>query len=264
MPRPMPSTPPPTAAPLPGRTRAELAAMNNAVWCDTVCRAHGVPGEFGDGLWRLRHVPPPYHSNLVTIAADDAAGAVMGHIHALLALPLGPRWSVKASHATLDLAPLGFEPLFDASWIWLDAPAEPAWPDHAESPTSAWSRIDGPAGLARWEHGWSGDGTDRTMEGRPRQFPPSLLADPDVVVLAAPPAADGRIVAGAIANRSGPVVGVSNNFGETLAWPALIAAARATFPGLSLVGYERGDALSAAVAAGFEAIGPLRVWIRGA
>ena len=25
---------------------AEMAARNNAAWCDAVCRAHGVPGEF--------------------------------------------------------------------------------------------------------------------------------------------------------------------------------------------------------------------------
>ena len=35
------------------------------------------------------------------------------------------------------------------------------------------------------------------------------------------------------------------------------------FPGLPLVGYEEGDALRGALLTGFEAIGPLRVWIFG-
>jgi len=32
------------------------------------------------------------------------------------------------------------------------------------------------------------------------------------------------------------------------------------FPGLPLVGYERGSELDAMVALGFERLGPLRVW----
>jgi hypothetical protein len=38
--------------------RVELAARNNAVWCDTVCRAHGVPGEFLNGIWVNRKLGP--------------------------------------------------------------------------------------------------------------------------------------------------------------------------------------------------------------
>jgi hypothetical protein len=76
----------------------------------------------------------------------------------------------------------------------------------------------------------------------------------------------GHLVGGGIANRTGPVVGLSNTFGEaaspTRFWANLVAAAQAAFPGLALVGYERGASLHAALAAGFVAVGPLRVWIR--
>ena len=27
------------------------AVVNNARWCDAVCRSHGYPGEFGGQLW---------------------------------------------------------------------------------------------------------------------------------------------------------------------------------------------------------------------
>jgi hypothetical protein len=31
-----------------------LAARNNALWCDAVCRAHDRPGEFHDTPWLTR------------------------------------------------------------------------------------------------------------------------------------------------------------------------------------------------------------------
>jgi hypothetical protein len=40
----------------------------------------------------------------------------------------------------------------------------------------------------------------------------------------------------------------------------MIAAAVEMFPGLPLVGYEHGRDLAAAKLAGFETIGPLRIW----
>jgi hypothetical protein len=71
------------------------------------------------------------------------------------------------------------------------------------------------------------------------------------------------VVAGDIANRSGDVVGVSNVFAHADAkrsWAGCLAASIDAFPGLPLVGYERGDELVIAQALGFEAMGPLRVW----
>jgi hypothetical protein len=67
--------------------------------------------------------------------------------------------------------------------------------------------------------------------------------------------------AGAVANRTGPVVGVSNVFTTTIAadeaWAGLPHALAAVFPSLPLVGYEHGEAL----AAGFTEVGALRVWL---
>ena len=73
----------------------------------------------------------------------------------------------------------------------------------------------------------------------------------------------------AIANRSddgsGPVVGISNIVlqGEDPERYRLgaVMAARDAFPGLSMVGYERGDDLTAMLAIGFQPLGPLRVWL---
>lgn len=60
--------------------------------------------------------------------------------------------------------------------------------------------------------------------------------------------------------------GISNIFvppgdGERLR-AGCVAAAQDAFPGLPLVGYESGQDLAAMRALGFEATGPLRVWLR--
>ncbi|MBT8211555.1 MAG: hypothetical protein KJN71_00285 [Acidimicrobiia bacterium] len=77
---------------------------------------------------------------------------------------------------------------------------------------------------------------------------------------------DDQIVGGAVLNRSATVVGISNFFTEdpvsSESWQGCLALADALFPGVTFVGYESGDALDAARTHGFEAVGPLQVWIR--
>lgn len=70
----------------------------------------------------------------------------------------------------------------------------------------------------------------------------------------------GRIEVAAVLTQAAGVVGVSNVAGDV--WPAVLASAAARFPGVPLVGYERGEDLAHALAAGFTAIGPLIVWQR--
>ncbi len=51
----------------------KLAVYNNAVWCDTVCRAHGWPGEFHAQIWINSHTSLPYYPNAVTLTTTHAA-----------------------------------------------------------------------------------------------------------------------------------------------------------------------------------------------
>jgi hypothetical protein len=92
---------------------------------------------------------------------------------------------------------------------------------------------------------------------------PELLQNAKVRFLAAHD--QHGISAGAIANLTGPVVGVSNVFttriGEDEAWAGIQAAINAVFPSAVLVGYEHGTGLRAAIGAGFSDLGPLRVWL---
>jgi hypothetical protein len=76
---------------------------------------------------------------------------------------------------------------------------------------------------------------------------------------------DNRIVAGAVARLGSGTVDVSNVYaipGHQLDWAELSTVINTYFPGRPLVGYERGDALNAALDGGFAPIGELRVWLR--
>ena len=246
------------------RVWVAAAARNNAVWCDTVCRAHGRPGEFLPGLWLNRHQAPRFYPNAVTLAASSdeaAAGPAAGpsaspleRIRDLGRAGLPKGWGVKDSFRALDLAPLGFRVLFDAEWIWRPVDMPPPGTGFARFP---WARVRSASELAAWE-----TACGATPE-EDRLFPPLLLDDPAVAFLAAQ--RDGEIVAGAIAYHSGDAVGLSNFFGpedqaaDTFAWAVVMAGQ--VFPGLPLVGYESGADLAAAQEAGFTTIGPLRVWV---
>jgi hypothetical protein len=89
-------------------------------------------------------------------------------------------------------------------------------------------------------------------------FTPALLEDPSVVVLAV----GDPVTAGAVLTDAGAVVGVSNVFGGASAYDSAVVEAARRFHGRTLVGWETGDDLAAARAAGFRALGAVRVWVR--
>jgi len=92
---------------------------NNALWCDAVCAAQGKPGEFADTLWLHRHGAPPFYPGAVTLTAGDA-GKQEQAIEMLVHSRSG-NCGVKDSFCAIDLACQGFETLFTAEWIALDA-----------------------------------------------------------------------------------------------------------------------------------------------
>jgi hypothetical protein len=242
-------------------SHVEFAARNNAIWCDPVCRAHGVPGEFLPSVWLNRNTPPPFHSNLIVISDSGDCGKSLEHIRELIDLPLSGKWSAKDSFFNLELATLGFDVLFEASWIWCDQAL--TYSRHSSSGIH-WSRIASAVELAHWENAWEGNSQNFDTIGKPAHFPRSLLEDRQVAFFAG--TFEQEIIAGGIANRTGNVVGLSNvfvNSGDApAAWIELVKILQDTFPALPLVGYERNQELESALACGFKSIGSLRVWIR--
>ncbi|MEV6952474.1 hypothetical protein [Streptomyces sp. NPDC051183] len=235
------------------------AARNNAEWCDAVCRGHALRPEFAPDAWTSARRTPPYYPDAVSLTRDASADALVA------AVDTGsPGCSVKDSFATLDLAPAGFEVLFEAQWIHRPAlagggAAAGAGPVAATDSRLEWSEVASAEELEAWEAAWDGEESTGL-------FRPSLLGE-DIVFLAG--RAGGRIVAGAVANTGGGVVGVSNLFAlddadTDAAWAGALAGVAARWPELPVVGYESGDDLDAAVRAGFAPLGPLRVWLHTA
>ena len=104
----------------------------------------------------------------------------------------------------------------------------------------------------------------RAIPAPPRVLRADLLHAQRATVLVA--RVEDRIVGGAVLSGSPAVVGISNFFAENPGgeegWTGLLALATALFPGATLVGYESGGALEVARTHGFDAVGPLRVWVR--
>jgi hypothetical protein len=220
---------------------AVAAALNNAEWCDLVCRMHGVVTTFRADAWVTATRSPPGYPDAVTLHRSAVPDDV------LMRIDTSTGCSVKDSFVSLDLSGNGFEVLFDAEWI--------------HRPALTYDAV----GALRWRvvetvdelRGWA------TAHGGGAVFRPGLLDDPSVAVLVATDAGDS-VAAGAVGNRSRSVVGLSNLFTVSAepheVWAGAVAALSARFPGFPLVGYERGADLAAAHRAGFTSVGQLRVW----
>ncbi|MEO3750744.1 hypothetical protein [Streptomyces sp. B6B3] len=213
-----------------------------------MCRCHGVASEFGPQAWTAPTRTPPFYPDAVTLVPGADPLALTDRIDTTT-----PGASVKDSFADLDLTSAGFRVLFEAEWI-RRPPGAPA-----TAPDLAWSVADDADALRAWALAWD-DG-----DGNARLFRPELLASPDTFVIAGR-SPDGRVVAGAVATRGAHAIGISNAFtrtgGPATPWPLVLGAAHSLFPATPLVGYEHGEALTAARHHGFAPIGPLRVWIR--
>jgi hypothetical protein len=229
--------------------RDEAAALNNAQWCAAVWRSHGLPVEQTLGLWVCARETPQYYPNAITV--DLAADPRLQETFIADLLRSHPSFdlSVKDSFASLDLRPFGMAPLFDARWL-----VRPAQVEGADASTPQWRWIDGEPQLAAWEAAWRG-----ADPGGARIFRQALLSDPRAIVLGRFGAGD-TILAGGIAYDAAGALGITNVFGSRRQF---IRALSAMCPGRSMVCYEAGDEIQAAVQLGFQVLGSLRVWTRG-
>ena len=215
--------------------RLRRAVDANVGWYEDLCAMHAVPTTLDPGLWRSIGRPPPLHSDIVVVEPEVSTEQVTELV--------GDRmpYGCKDSFATVDLSAVGFNILFSASWIHLEAGAAP---ESAQS--KGWVTIVDASQLVAWN----------SLHGTTEVLLPALLQHGHFRVLAL--YADQRIVAGAVARLSSGVVDVSNVFavpGHHLDWPSLATAIQAIFPSRPIVGYERGGSLDAARKAGFVGVG---------
>lgn len=230
--------------------KVRLCAGNNADLCRGIFKAHGLSDRRNGSFWSSDEQAPPYYPNAVSLDAVSMATQLAEVVRLTSVLETG--FAVKDGFFCLDLEPLGFARLFEASWIWMD-PASPT------NMPFGWERVEDAASLEMWECAWAG-GSPRSND---RVFPSAILADRDIALLGR--RTTNGFTAGCIANKSKLVVGISNVFaatGGSTYRDAAQAAAYAFGGGHALVGYDHGDGLGDALACGFVAIGALRVWVR--
>src|SRR3954452_7592535 len=221
------------------------AARNNAEWCDAFCCTYGIAGRFDAECWTSPERTPPLYPDSVTLVPGVAATQLLS------AIDTSDGCSVKDSFADLDLTSDGFRVLFRGTWL-VRAPGD------AAPASSRWLVIETQEQLEEWESAW------RVSPGGPAFFRPALLADAATALLARYDG--GRVVAGAIANRSSTVVGLSNVFDAdgdlASAWHDAANAAQARWGPMPVVRYASGTALEAAYRAGFAGFGELTVWMK--
>ena len=220
------------------------AVLDNAALCAAMWRAHGLGVERINGCVACLGRPPRFYPNVVTVDPAVDAREQMRSI-AERAEHASGAFFVKDSYRALALDSFGFEPLFEAQWIHRAGGLE------VGATQLDWRPVTDVAELGAWEAAWSG-GVDE-----PALFLPAILTRPEVTVLAG--WANGRIAAGCIITVTGAVAGLSNVFGNA---PEAISAAVTMFSGREFVGYENGEALAAALDAGFQTVGDLVVWKR--
>jgi hypothetical protein len=222
--------------------RLRTAVDASVGWYEDLCALHGVGSVLVDGLWSALDTPPPLHSDAVVVEPVVTADLVLARLDGRV------RCGVKDSFATMDLSGQDMKLLFSATWIHREAE-----PDRRPDMPAGWVAVTGADELSEW----TGHHDTRDV------LLPPLLRRAHFRVLAR--YVDDRIVAGAVARLGSGAVDVSNVYavpGHRVDWAQLADVVAAFFPGRQLVGYERGDALAAALDGGFAPLGELRVWVR--
>jgi hypothetical protein len=223
--------------------RLSAAVETSRRWYDDLCALHGVPVRVEDGLWVALAAPPAYHSSVKTLEPGvdrDVVLAAMRH-H-----PDGG--GVADSYGDVDLGGDGYDLLLEATWLHHEGFADAVWPE-------GWSLVREPQLLAAWTaaHDYAG------------VLVPGALALSSLRILAK--VADGAPVAGAVFHDAGAVAGLSNVWAAgrpvtALDHAELLACAAVLHPGRPVTDYAWGDDLAPMLEAGYEPLGPQRVWVR--
>lgn len=225
--------------------RISQLVANNAAWIDMAMSALGMAGEFTPLLWQNFHDMPPIFPNADTLGGTEAEQ--MQAIETLVEQRKGKAVAIKDAWARLDLSTLGFEPLFEALWLYREAVSMPI------SSEIALERISSPEALAEFAIACNG-------EDLAYVYHPALLRS-EIAWIAA--RVDGKIVGGVTAVNAKGMNGINNLFAPDAATEkALIQAAVNAFPALSACGYERAEATAPYLDLGFAIEGKLRVWLK--
>lgn len=226
--------------------RAIVAAANNADLYEAMFQAWGLRYDRASYAFTSLDEPPPYYSHL-TVLAPGQATSIVAHLRD--AVSGGPA-AVSFKDSFCDVGPhvSGFQPLFEAFWLWRDA--------DASLPDPRWETIEDEVELARWERAWKRAGSPTASH----MFRPALLQSASVTLLGKKK--DDVLVSGCIANVSPTCIGISNVFSVEQgdrAFQEAAAAIASISGGRPIVGYCANNFFEAAEQVGFTRTGSLKV-----
>lgn len=220
--------------------RLEIAVYVSRRWYEDIFALHGLSARATPDLWTATDPPPRWHSAVKTLRPGVAVEAV------LTAMSSYEHGSVADSYGDLDLGPHGFKLLIDATWLYREPDSR-----RRDSLPATWSVIANERLLRDWNGKHDTEGV----------LLPTMLTHPRFTILARH---DGEtLTAGAVLHDTGFAVGLSNTWSndEELDWEGLLGAASAVHPDQPLIDYAADD-VGLFMAAGFEPLGPQRVWER--
>ena len=220
--------------------------------------AHDRKTQFSVGSWVHDGNSVPFYPRFITrsrgITENDVA------LELIKLGPVGGGTAIKDSRATLNLDSRNFKVLLESHWIACRTNAEARRDDASEW---KWSRVSGIEDLEAWCSSWAR--LSNVAEELARDLFKTILLENQNVSFLIRTTAE-RTVGVAITFENDHSVGISNFMSEDAFrqsnWDSLASYLENVQPQMTLVGYENGPDLEAALAAGFEELGPLKIWVK--
>ncbi len=237
------------------KSKLAKAIDNNHGLYESVFAPLGIKSFRTDTCWYCPERTPPLYSNLVTRSRNWRPDENFKAIEAISQQEKWEQWSMKDSFAALNMRAYGFERLFDAQWMYLDA-------SKFKSPVAnsrlAYGTVVDKSALQQWWRAWD-DGEELGL----KIFSDEMIRDAKLKFIMG--RGTGSIESGCILNWSDDIVGISNFFAPDTTidyWSHIIDHLYREFGPIDIVGYERHNTLADLRQLGFEALGDLTVWNR--
>ena len=235
--------------------KLQKAIFNNNGLYEAIFSNHNLQPIKASSIWYSLEKTPPLYSNLVTFSEDWLPDDIFRSIELNYEKERWSGWSIKDSFNVLDLSKYGFQKLFDAQWIYLEAAK---FKEKKTNKNLRYEIVNGEDLLSMWRIAWDSD----EQLGK-EIFNAKLLDNPKVCFVAG--FERKQIVSGCFVNKTDDVLGVSNFFApdeNTDYWSDILGFILDSIERIDIVGYEQKEVASKLRSFGFESVGNLSVWLK--
>lgn len=237
------------------KDKLKKAIRNNNDLYEAIFSPQQLQSHRNNSIWYCLEKTPPLYSNLVTVCEDWKPDDIFRAIDASFKKENWDEWSIKDSFGCLDLSEYGFEKLFDAKWIYLEA--ERFAPIKTDGEL-IYKIVESADVLSDWRIAWDAD----EKLGK-EIFKAKMLDNPKVFFIAGYD--KEKIVNGCFINKTADNLGISNFFAldeNVDYWSGMIEFVFDSIEVADIVGYERKNLAERLQSLGFATIGDLTVWLK--